>query len=618
MTIQAMTVGEVRHLVERGYIHSSRFTWARETLKNADEANSTHVEFGVEWQGVIHHGVYRRTIADNGSGMSEGELVAYLNEFGAGSKTIGPRHENFGVGAKTSLLPWNQQGVVVLSWKDGEGSMIRLRFDPDTQNYGMHEYEDVNGMRATVVSPGLDPDLGIDFSLVKPDWIEDHGTVLVLLGNDLKQDTFWGDPTRGEDGIRGLAEYLNDRFWDFRNDLKVRMIEFPRLTRSEWPKGPQDPHQWRTITGTAYFAARPATRPKLTLLHGTVTLSDQTPIDWYLWDGPLVRGDYGPSIGTISLAYKNELYDITSHHLTFRSFGITEDVVRRQLFLVIHPKVYDEATKEGVWPQADRVHLRWGDVGANPPVADWGDEFRSMMPLPIIEALKRARSNRPASVDNEEIRKRLANRFAARFGVRPMKPDPNKGKLSAEEPDIPGPKRGGKGGEGPAGPGPHREPHKAQGNVLTLARPGNTLLAKRSRTLSLAMPDIEFIHTQIDDEASMAVWSEPTEGVHPTGLVQVWEDHPMFAQIIEFHQQDYSGNDPDEVREEVRRAYAEDLVCKVAHACHMQQGMLTAEKVKRLLTPQALTLAMLGLYSHDAVVGNLLRQRIGKKRKKAA
>ena len=76
------------------------YEWAREFLKNSLEANATKVEFGIEWQAVEKLGVYRRTVIDNGIGMTRAELLRFFSTLGEGAKRIGGIHDNFGVGAK--------------------------------------------------------------------------------------------------------------------------------------------------------------------------------------------------------------------------------------------------------------------------------------------------------------------------------------------------------------------------------------------------------------------------------------------------------------------------------------------------------------------------------------
>jgi ABC transporter substrate binding protein len=156
-------------------------------------------------------GVYRRMIADNGKDMTPEELGEFFNCFGGGGKAIGDEHENFGIGAKTALLPWNHHGVVVISWVDGQPAMIRIMRDETTGEYGLKifQVEDDEGdeSRQAVVEPYDDLEHGVDWSKVKPSWIDQHGTVIVLLGNHADDDTFRGDLSRDEDGTKG-AKWL--------------------------------------------------------------------------------------------------------------------------------------------------------------------------------------------------------------------------------------------------------------------------------------------------------------------------------------------------------------------------------------------------------------------------
>ena len=193
----------------------------------------------MEWQGVARHDVYRRLIADNGKGMSADDLMKYLNRLEPAEKSSEPGMRNFGIGAKTSLLPWNPRGVVVVSWQDGEGCMVGLE-----RNESGIWHASFRGSgsrwRNRTDRPSPNPDtiqrLDIDFAALKPDWISEHGTILVLLGNQLNQDTFCGDPGRDEDGGRQLARNLNGRFWDLSN-IKVSMVEMKTMTdKSKWPK----------------------------------------------------------------------------------------------------------------------------------------------------------------------------------------------------------------------------------------------------------------------------------------------------------------------------------------------------------------------------------------------
>lgn len=137
-SISPMSVSGVQHLVERAYRESGELQYLRELVVNAFEAKGTRIELGPEWSAVDSDGLYRLIVADNGKGMGPDELLKFLNTFGGGGKPIGDAHENFGVGAKTSLLPWNHHGVVVISWTDVNptGAMVWLMRDPATGEYG--------------------------------------------------------------------------------------------------------------------------------------------------------------------------------------------------------------------------------------------------------------------------------------------------------------------------------------------------------------------------------------------------------------------------------------------------------------------------------------------------
>ena len=396
MTIQKLTTDRVGPFIDRYYRETSRLQWVRETAVNGIEAEADRIFFGVEWQGVVNPNVYRRTILDNGGGMDDRELERFFGTFGGGGKPIGAAHENFGIGAKTTLLPWNHLGIVVISWKDGLANMIRIKRDAATGEYGLHEYEvqddDGNVYKETVIEPGYDGEFDLDWNKVKPDWISAHGTVIVLLGNNPEQDTILGDPEREEDGIRMLPQYLNHRFW--RPPVQIQTLEFGRISsKAEWPKRPidrpnpnmeRDRYMHRSVFGAAHYIATPSTYPKLGLKQGTVMVAGGTvAIDWYLWEvtDKSPRDNRGPRTGSIGVLYKNELYNQQNQIPAFRAFGVCETAVRNNLWLVIRPPLGD-GPGGGIYPRADRSSLVWGGGrgGDELPINEWADEFAGNMP----------------------------------------------------------------------------------------------------------------------------------------------------------------------------------------------------------------------------------------------
>jgi hypothetical protein len=140
------------HFVNRMFEACGNYQWAREFLKNSIEAGAKKVEFGIEWQAVEKHGVYRRTIVDNGIGMTKEELLSFFSTLGEGAKRIGGVHDNFGVGAKIAALPWNPEGVVVIAYKDGQASMIHIQLDDDGAEYELREFRSEKGL-THVINP---------------------------------------------------------------------------------------------------------------------------------------------------------------------------------------------------------------------------------------------------------------------------------------------------------------------------------------------------------------------------------------------------------------------------------------------------------------------------------
>ncbi len=340
--IAPMSVSGVEHLVERAHRESGEFQYLRELLMNALEAGASRIEFGPEWNAVAEHDVYRLMVADNGCGMRPEELLRFLNTFGGGGKPIGEAHENYGVGAKTSLLPWNHQGVVVLSWtKDTpEGAMMWLARDPVSGQYGARKIQTVDGYEEVVKPFG-------EWQSVRPGWLKEQGTVVVCLGNSGKEDTFLGRDGKGD--IKGISAYLNKRIWKAPAGVKIHVQELRSGKRASWPRslseasgsasgdGPDRRWNRREIRGAAYYASEISSRGALGA-KGTVVLSDKTEIDWYLWAGdrPSVH-TYAHETGYIAALYKNELYDERTHFAHFRSFGIHQSAVRSKLTLIARP-----------------------------------------------------------------------------------------------------------------------------------------------------------------------------------------------------------------------------------------------------------------------------------------
>lgn len=374
------------HFVNRMFEACGNYQWAREFLKNSLEAEATKVEFGIEWQAVEKFGVYRRTVADNGVGMTKDQLLLFFSTLGEGAKRIGGVHDNFGVGAKIASLPWNPQGVVVISYKDGKGSMIRIELNAETAEYELVEFQSQRGA-SYVINPSEVADWGddVNWSAVAPEWARQHGTVVVLLGSEEAPDLILGNPRAGEKDIKGLSVYLNTRFWDLRK-TEVVVVELRSERKTSWPQGPKDSDDARrpnnrTIMGAKYYLTDVKSQT------GKLASSSWLPLDgsrvvthWFLWDGerPAIHS-YAKKPGYIAVRYGDELFELTTHKAHFRWFGIAEVKIQQILRSFLSPSSSTRRSQNGASIQtkaatefsllatairASRCHSRIGDTSS--------------------------------------------------------------------------------------------------------------------------------------------------------------------------------------------------------------------------------------------------------------
>lgn len=623
MRIVPMNAGRIGPMIERTYGESSTYQWVRETYRNAVEAKATRILYGIEWQGVENSGVYRRYVADNGIGMSPDDLRMFFRTYGGGGKPIGGEHENYGVGSKTSLLPWNKFGLVVVSYVDGDASMIWLTYDEESGDYGLREWRDIedeygNLAVATVVEPYYDEDLGIDFRTVAPEWCRDHGTVLLMLGETPDHDTALGDESKGETAIKGIVEFLNSRIWDIPEGVSVTVETFRHTERKRWPAsrdqgGPE--RIWPLgVYGARHYVTELMRGEEAVLQTDSRELTDGTRLTWYLWsEARAGSGGYAPDQGFFATLYEHqdgtggELFDISTHHSTFRQFGITHGDVRKRLYLVAQPPLSGrDDDPYGVYMNTPRTSLlvRGSARAGEPlPIRDWAEEFASRMPDEIATALREARGAGEPTYLDDTWRERLGERFgrlwrldriySSRGGAEGFSATTGRSPKAKTS----GPRAKSTSTSPPVGP-PDGEPRVGVEDGET---PGIR------RKVPGGVPEGRHVpaHAFPDDEKYLAVWNPPTSE-HPAGLVQVNSDHPVLRKVIEFHSEQYAPHLADEIEEKVLQVYVEVAVAKVAHSQFLRR-MMSEGEVEELRSPGALTASLLGLISEEAVIG----QRLG-------
>lgn len=419
---KVITAGAVKPQIDRQYKDTNAFQWVRETLANAYQAGATKVLYGIEPVSREAQNVFRRYVLDDGHGMNADEIEGFLNKYGGSGRTIGADAENYGYGSKVSLLPWNQFGMVVISrGSEGDISMVWMHLDADLGDYGARMFD----LNEGTVDPEedwqavvpLDEFEEIGFHRDGINWAEvaqrllttPTGTVVILLGDTITQDTITGDPNRNESAKYGIVQFLNARVWELSIDVQV-----------ETPANYSDRTSWsttqkRSADGLKVLLenlAKPTKgNPKRGLTaKGQITLDHDadkmdTQIDWLLYNGEVATtmgksraGDdiATPIVGVLHEAHEGlvEVYDLTamgySHHFAARAAmrrfsGLPQ--VGDRMAIIVRPGSSAEAK---VFPTASRSTLRYADQrsgGKNLPWDQWTEQWKKYMPQEIQEAV---------------------------------------------------------------------------------------------------------------------------------------------------------------------------------------------------------------------------------------
>lgn len=597
-----MRLSHARAFIDRAYSETGRFQWVRETAMNAIEAGATRVHFGLERSGVKHGNVYRRFIADNGCGMDEYELVDFFRTLGGSSKSVGGAHENYGIGAKITLLPWNTEGLVVASWKNGEGNVIWAKADAETSEYGLRKVP-VDGEMCDVWPTGFDPDLGFSTEDLRPEWLHEHGTVVLLVGDAIDQHTMRSDPRRDPSGTRQIRDHLTRRFWTLPENLEITVDELQSDKKSTWwhPDG---------SGGTLNTRKAPAMNRVITDLldkspgaaSGVVDLDCGSRVHWMLGEPDAVQDSWSWQRGFIAARYKGELYEHKNKHYDFRLFGVAHKPVTDRLWLMVDPKLADSRRRGGAFPESDRSSLLWSVAGESQPLpwVEWGMEFAQKMPDPIRQALDQHRKS--GQLRDNDYRERLADLFGERFKMPRLRVESEgDAKVLADA------------GRMRTRDGRRRKGVKPKPNENSSVGQKGGPEDAVSVQARLGIPRWEECGADDLEKGTIAAWV-PNHVEGPTVLLNV--QHPVIVGQVA-HWTEHYPHLPSEVEEVVRAAYGECAVAAIAHSEQLKRHGLDRRTIEeQLRTPYALTLALLGLMPHDRIISDRLASKYGKRHTK--
>ena len=255
-----------------------------------------------------------------------------------------------------------------------------------------------------------------------------------------------------------------------------------------------------------------------------------------------------------------------------------------------------------------------GDKGVATPVSDWALEFADSLPSEILAAIREARGEIAGSIEDDEYRRRLQDRFGSRWSTkrlvsaRPESPAVFDATITNEleatttkgtvdfQPHEPGVVR-------------PRKPAKTIHRIHSRAT-----LEGPDRAIEAAAPvDVPRYRYRPKDEFEkdwhLAMWV-PNDPEGPTVVLN--QDAPILLEAIKFHQDQYPDVYAAEVMGIVHKAYGEIAVAKIAHSQKLRVSITEQELDLMYRSEQALTLALMGLLAEEAVISQ--RIKLGRKR----
>ncbi len=306
--------------------------------------------------------------------------------------------------------------------------MIHLWRDPETGQYGLREI---------ARSDGTFGHYGDVSDEVRPDWITDHGTKVILLGNVADEVT-----TMAPEGFsardRWINKYLNTRYFRIPDALTISAREGMEAAAKGGKLG-----YLRHVYGQSYFLSKAKISSNVVELTGAKAR-------WWIVKERAELQTEGPSYettGHIAALHQNELYEMLTQRAgraRLQEFGI--------IFGANRVVIYVEPTGGHVTTNTARTRLIVD--GEDLPWSEWAAEFRERMPQEIRDLMDEVGAKAPSNDHEKTIRERLKPLMDL-YRVSRYRLDPTGGSAVDEDNLTPGgqPSRGGSGDSGGGGRG---------------------------------------------------------------------------------------------------------------------------------------------------------------------
>ncbi len=591
-----MDVGEIGFLLERLGADCGDQQYLRELTMNSLEAEAMNVIWDVDWK--LHEAsggsLYKLCCIDDGRGMGAREMIQHINNLSSSGR-VQAMDANFGVGAKISAATRNPAGVVYQSWQDGKGSMIQLWRDPTSREYGLKQFRLPDGSYSYVV-PLTDT--------AKPDIIDEHGTKVTLFGFDDGDDTITapeGVPTPS----RWFARYLNARFLDFPQGVTVR-------ARQGWTYDPEDSNHniLQRVRGMGNFLTEHAE-------HSGVVDLTSCRVHWWILDDSEKRRKTSelPNTGHFGALYQGELYEMTTGRggtARLQQFGVLFGPDR--VVLYVEPK---NGPDRPLSANTARTQLLLRNAPL--PYGEWAHEFRSNLPQEIRDYMDAVIAGTKGVDNSESIMERL-KAYVKLF------------RLSRYRSQAGGPLRAGERVSGGRSPGEGTIPKETVEPKPAAHKPGSQtgdLLA----SMLAADGDEAAELPPAEPSIPNVVWLSASEGASTPdllddraalylpddNLIQANGDFRVYTDMADYWSDEYGMPHGSEIIVAVVREWFQQALVETVLGAQALQGerRWSPKDMETILSPEALTAAVMQRYHVANAVKRTLGAKIGSLREKA-
>ncbi len=585
-----MSVSDMAFLIDRLGEDCSPLQFLRELTKNSIEAilrtkdRRGEVRWDLDWGRFdLTNGTSSKLcIIDNGVGMTGEEMVEFINKL---SSSIHKQSKtgNFGVGAKIAAATINPEGLVYLSWKDGRGYIIHLFRDPSAGIYGLKRFP--SGEFWSHVSDD-----------VKPEPIKEHGTMVVLLGRNIDDNTMLAPP-KTLMPRKWTLRYLNSRFFQFPLDISVK-------AREGWDLPRGDKHNFlRTVTGMGpWLDSNSDARGKKRLPQIGAN------VHWWILkkDADTNSGHYIPA-GHVAALFQDELYEHVfgpAGYARLQAFGVVFGGERVVLYL--EP---DNGGSQLVNANTARTNLL---IDGEPLAwSAYAAEFRTEMP----QELREYQDQIGLDAQNTDLAKAISERLKSikelfRFGrFRPSKSGsfkvgeatPSAGGELGQAPRSTPTSSGNGGGSG-----------GSRGDIYSLfaEEVGNPA----EQISGLVEPEVKWVSLEAGSRPPGDLEDRAARYLPDQNMLIINSDFRAITEMIERWERRYdhvAGVRPAVVAA-VQEWFQQQLVETIMSAWALKQGgKWSMQELPELWSETALTAAVLPRYHIDMNVKRSLGQRLG-------